>query len=62
MKITPQSNKITNAEPLRVPIIESYPDELQPVDQATKPIFFQSIRIQHSTAKNEKLPKMRSEK
>ena len=36
MKRTPQSNPITNAEPLRVPIVEAYLDELQPVNQAKK--------------------------
>ena len=31
MKSAPQSNSSINAEPLRVPILEAYPDELQPV-------------------------------
>ena len=29
MKNASQSKPLTNAEPLRVPIVESYPDELQ---------------------------------
>ena len=36
MKRTPKSNKVTNTEPLRVPIVGAYPDELQPVNQAKK--------------------------
>ena len=34
MKRAPQSNPIKNAEPLRVPIVESYLDELQLANQA----------------------------
>ena len=48
MKRAMQSKPITNAEPLRVPILESYPDELQPVNQA-KNRYFQPIRSQHFT-------------
>ena len=33
MKSAPQSNPFTNAETMGVPILESYPDELQPVNQ-----------------------------
>ena len=55
MKSTPQSKPIANAKTLRVPIVEAYPDDLQPVNQAKTT--FQPIRSQHSTAKNEKLPK-----
>ena len=40
MKRAPQSNPFTNVEPLRVPIVEAYPDELQPLNQAKRPIFF----------------------
>ena len=57
MKNTAQSNTATNAETLRVPIVGSYPDELQPLNQAKNPILFQPIRSQHLTAKIEKLPK-----
>ena len=32
MKRTPQSNPVTNAETLSVPIVGAYPDELQPVN------------------------------
>ena len=32
MKSAPQSKPFTNAKPLRVPIVEAYPDELQPVN------------------------------
>ena len=35
-KRSPQSKPITNEELLRVPIVETYPDELQPVNQAKK--------------------------
>ena len=59
MKITPPSNPVTNVNPLRVHIVEAYPDELQPVNQAKHQIFFQLIRSQHLTAKSEKLPNMR---
>ena len=61
-KRTPQSNPVTNAEPLRVTIVEAYLYELQPVNQAKKPIIlFQPIRSQHLTVtpKSEKSPKMR---
>ena len=40
MKRAPQSKPITNAETLRVPIVEAYPDELQPSNQAKNPIIF----------------------
>ena len=40
MKRTPQSNPFNNAEPVRVPIVGEYPDELQPVNQAKTPIIF----------------------
>ena len=40
MKRTPQSNPFNNAEPVRVPIVGEYPDELQPVNQAKPPIIF----------------------
>ena len=33
MKSAPQSNPFINAEPLRVPIVEAYADELQRVNQ-----------------------------
>ena len=36
MKWAPQSKPFGNAESLRVPIVEAYPDELQPVNQAKK--------------------------
>ena len=36
MERAPQSKPITNGEPMRVPIIEACPDELQPVNQAKK--------------------------
>ena len=48
MKRAPQSKSITNEEPLRVPIVEEYLDEIQPVNQAKNPIF-QPIRSQHLT-------------
>ena len=35
-KIAPQSNPVTNAYHPRVTIVETYPDELQPVNQAKK--------------------------
>ena len=62
MKKTPQSNPVTNAEPLRVPIVGAYPYKLQPVNQEKNPINFQPITIQHLTTKSEKRPKMRSGK
>ena len=34
MKSAPQSNPITNTEPLKVPILWACPDELQPVNPA----------------------------
>ena len=40
MKRAPQSKPIKNTEPLRVPILEAYPDEPQPVNQAKKRFFF----------------------
>ena len=59
MKWAPQSNPITNAEPLRVPIVKAYSDELQPVNQSKK-LFFQTIRGQDLivTPKIERLPKI----
>ena len=39
MKSAPQSKPINNAEHLRVPIVETHPDEIQPVNQAKNPIF-----------------------
>ena len=64
MKIAPQSKLFTNAEALRVHIVYSYPDELQPVKPAKNPDFFQPIRSQDLTVtpKIEKYPKMRFEK
>ena len=32
MKIAPQSKPFTNAEPMKLTIVEAYPDELQPVN------------------------------
>ena len=40
MKRAPQSKPITNTDPLRVPIVEAHPDEIQPVNQAKNPIIF----------------------
>ena len=40
MKRLPQENLFTDAEPLRVHNVEVYPDELQPLNQAKKNIFF----------------------
>ena len=40
MKITPQSKPFTNAELLRVPFLETYSDEIQPVNIARKRFFF----------------------
>ena len=37
--MSPQSEPITNAEPMSVPIVYSYPDELQPVNQAKNKLF-----------------------
>ena len=34
MKSAPQSKPFTNAKPMKVTILEVYPDELQPVNQA----------------------------
>ena len=54
MKRTLQSNPVTNAEPLVLPMIGAYLDELQPVNQVKKPIMFiQPIRSQHLNAKGE---------
>ena len=39
MKIALQSRPFTNAEPLRMPIAEANPDELQPVNPAINPNF-----------------------
>ena len=39
MKRSPQSNQITNSEPLRLTIAEVYPNELQPVNQAKNKYF-----------------------
>ena len=36
IKRAPQYKPITNAEPLRVNIVDAYPYELQPVNQAKK--------------------------
>ena len=49
IKIVPQSKPFTNAEPLRVPTLEAYPDEIQPVNQAKKTFSFHPIRIQDLT-------------
>ena len=64
MKSEPQWNTFTNEEPLRVPIVEASPDELQPVHLAKKHYFFQPIRSKNLTVtpKIGKLPKMRFEK
>ena len=40
MKRAPQSRQITNAEPLRVPIVNAYPYEPKPVKQEKNDIFF----------------------
>ena len=40
IKITSQSNPVTNAEPLSMHIVGAYPDELQPVNQAKTDNFF----------------------
>ena len=39
MKRAPQSKTTNNAKPLRVTIVEAYPDEIQPANQAKNPIF-----------------------
>ena len=61
MKSAPQSNLFTNAESLRVSIVEAYPNELQPVHPAKNSIFPQPINSENLTVtqKIEKLPKMR---
>ena len=40
MKSALQSKKLNNVEPLTVPIVETYTDEIQPVNQAKNPITF----------------------
>ena len=40
MKSAPQSNPFSISEPLRVPVVESHPDELQPVNPAKKRFLF----------------------
>ena len=40
MKSSYQSNPFTNAEPLMVPIVEAYPEELQPVHSEKKQLNF----------------------
>ena len=42
MKSVPQSNPFTNAEPMRVNILEVYSDELQPLNPAKNEFFNQS--------------------
>ena len=44
MKSAPQSKPFSNAEPLRVPIVESYPDEFQTSNPA-KNIFFSTNQM-----------------
>ena len=63
MKRAPQQNPFTNAQPLKVPFVEAYPDELQPVNQEKKR-YFQPIRSQDLTVtpKIENLPKTGFEK
>ena len=59
-KSAPQSKPFTNAEPLRVTIVDTYPDKLQPLHPAKKLIFFQPIRSENLTVtpKIGKLPKI----
>ena len=63
MKSAPKSKPFTNVEPLRVPIVEAYPDEPQPVNPS-KNRFFQPIRSQDLTVtpKIEEYPNMRFER
>ena len=49
MKTSPQSNPITNEEPMRLPIVEAYPDEIQPVNQEIK---INKISANHNPAFN----------
>ena len=62
MKIASQSKPFTNVEPLRVPIAEAHPEELQPVHTG-KTQYFQPIRSKNLTVspKIEIFPKMRIE-
>ena len=59
MKIASQSKPFTNSEPLRVTIVETYPQELQPVHPEKPDIYFQPSRNLAVTPKIGKLPKMR---
>ena len=46
-KIAPQSKPFTHVEPLRVPIVESFPEEIQPVHPAKNLIkIFTQTKIQ----------------
>ena len=46
MKIASQSNPFNNSEPLRVPILEVYPEELHPMHPAKKVEIFSQAKIQ----------------
>ena len=57
MNHSSQSNPFINVEPLRVPIVEAYSEELQPVHQAKN----NQAKIQQLHQKRGNLPKMKIE-
>ena len=62
MKNASQSNPFTNAEPLRMPIVDTYPEELQPVHPEKNDFFptkkkFSSYTKNRKCSKNENLGK-----
>ena len=62
MKIASQSNPSINVEPLRMTILEAYPEELQPVHPKKTIIIFQPSKHLPVTPKMGNLPKMRIRK
>ena len=63
MKSASQSKLFTYEKPLRVPIVEAYSEELQPLNPEKIDHFFRPIRSKDLTVtpKNEKCPKMKIE-
>ena len=64
MKSAPQLNTFSNAEPMRVPIVEAYPDKLQPANPSNNQYIFKQTRSKNLivTPKIRKRSKMRFEK
>ena len=59
MKIASHSKALTNAEPLRVPIVETYPEELQPFTQQKSDQTFQPSKNMQFHHEKGKWPQMR---